>query len=151
LNVGDDYVLELRNGTQQQAQADGRFSEIRFTSYNVSVESLAQQVAWIDELAETDSIGLVRRAMETGWTPDIVKRLLDRSTEGLRVLGMALLVLAMAGFPSGNRTRTKVPLEAVVMLLAFGERGISAYSPLGTGTGALMLIAIGGVILTIRL
>lgn len=152
LGVGDDYVLELHDGTLQYLEADGRYSEIRFTRYDVSVNSLAQQTMHVDRLAETDSFGLIAMAMgPAGWTPDIVKRLLDRSAEALRVLGLVLLVLAMAGFPSGNRMRIKLPLEAIVMLVAFGERGVSAYSPLGTGTGAIVLMLAAGAALAWRL
>ncbi len=151
VSVGEDYVLELHDGTLQHTEADGRYSEIRFSRYDVSVESLAQQVAQIDVLSETDSFGLIAQALESGWSPEIVKRLLDRSAEGLRVLGLVLLVVALAGFPSGNRMRIKLPLEAIVMLVAFGERGISAYSPLGNGTGAIMLILAGSIILAVRL
>ncbi|MNL36044.1 hypothetical protein D3C87_1581100 [compost metagenome] len=61
-----------------------------------------------------------------------------------------LLVVAIAGFPSGNRTRLKLPLEAIVMVLAFGERGISAYSPLGSGTGAIILIVLAVTVLAVR-
>lgn len=151
VSVGEDYVLELRDGTLQHTEADGRYSEIRFSRYDVSVESLAQQVAYVDVLSETDSFALIAQAFETGWSPEIVKRLLDRSAEGLRVLGLVLLVVALAGFPSGNRMRIRLPLEAFVMLVAFGERGISAYSPLGSGTGAILLILAGGTILLFRL
>ena len=152
LGVDDDYVLELYDGTLQYLEADGRYSEIRFDRYDVSVDSLAQQTLYVDELAVMDSFGLIARAMcPTGWTPDIVKRLLDRSAEALRVLGLVLLVLAMAGFPSGNRMRIKLPLEALVMLVAFGERGVSAYSPLGSGTGAIALIVVASVMLAWRL
>jgi lipopolysaccharide export system permease protein len=59
-------------------------------------------------------------------------------------------VVAVAGFPSGNRTRIKLPLEALVMLIAFGERGLSAYSPLGTGTGAIVLILMAVAVLAYR-
>lgn len=151
VSVGEDYVLELRDGTLQHTEADGRYSEIRFSRYDVSVESLAQQVAYVDVLSETDSFGLIAQGLGSGWTPDIVKRLLDRSAEGLRVIGLVLLVVAVAGFPSGNRMRIKLPLEALVMLVAFGERGISAYSPLGAGTGAIALIVVGSLILAVRL
>jgi lipopolysaccharide export system permease protein len=149
--VGDDYVLELNDGKLQYLEADGRYSEIRFGRYDVSVDSLAQQTLYVDELAEMDSFALVARGMETGWKPAIVKRLLDRSAEALRVLGLMLLVLGLAGFPSGNRTGFKLPLEAVVLLLAFGERGVSAYSPLGSGTGAIVLIVVSILVLAVRL
>jgi lipopolysaccharide export system permease protein len=152
LGVDDDYVLELHEGTLQYLEADGRYSEIRFDRYDVSVNSLAQQTLHVDELAEMNSFSLIERAMgPAGWTPDIVKRLLDRGAEALRVLGLTLLVLAIAGFPSGNRMRIKLPLEAIVMLVAFGERGVSAYSPLGSGTGAIALIIVASAMLAWRL
>lgn len=152
MGVDDDYVLQLRDGTLQYLESDGRYSEIRFTRYDVSVESLSQQTLRVDELAEMNSFSLIDRALnETGWTPAIVKRLLDRSAEALRVLGLVLLVVAMAGFPSGNRLRIKLPLEAIVMLVAFGERGLSAYSPLGSATGAIVLILAAAFVLAMRL
>jgi lipopolysaccharide export system permease protein len=76
--------------------------------------------------------------------------LANRMAEGLRVIGMAMMVLALMGFPSGRRARIVVPMEAGVLLIAFGERGISAYSPLGTATGALAMIVIAGIALLIR-
>lgn len=151
LGVGDDYVLELRDGTLQYSESDGRYSEIRFTRYDVSVESLAQQTLRVDRLAEMDSFALIEEGLRDGWGRNIVQRLLDRSAEALRVLGLVLLVVAIAGFPSGNRMRIKLPLEAIVMLLAFGERGISAYSPLGSGTGAIVLILLAIGFLALRL
>ena len=100
----------------------------------------------------TCAAGLIQMAMgERGWQDGIAKRLMDRSAEALRVLGLVLLVVSVAGFPSGNRTRIKLPLEALVMLVAFGERGLSAYSPLGSGTGALVLIVLAVGVLAYRL
>lgn len=149
--VGEDYVLELNNGTLQYLEADGRYSEIRFARYDVSVESLAQQAFAVDALGEMDSFALVAQGMESGWDPAISKRLLDRTAEALRVVGLVLLVVGLAGFPSGNRTRIKLPLEALVMLVAFSERGLSAYSPLGSGTGAIVLTIVALVVLAVRL
>ncbi|NGP18973.1 hypothetical protein [Devosia aurantiaca] len=80
-----------------------------------------------------------------------IRHLLNRGAEALRVIGMCLLVLAVAGFPSGNRTRTKLPLEPLIVVVAFLERGISAYSPLGSGTGAVLLIVIAVALLAYRL
>lgn len=149
----ENYILELRDGTMQYLSRDGRYSEIKFSRYDISVESLSQPAAgWMDPLAERSSVDLIAAAMVSGeWTAAVVKRLLDRSAEALRVVGLCLLVLAMAGFPSGRRTRIKLPMEAVVMLLAFGERGISAYSPFGTGTGAILLILAAVAILCVRM
>lgn len=148
---GDGYVLELRNGTLQYAQSGGRFSQISFVRYDVSVDQFSQPVGATNPLMEKDSITLVREAMASGeWSQPVLVLLSNRMAEGLRVIGMAMMVLAIMGFPSGRRTRFNVPMEAVVLLIAFGERGISAYSPIGTATGALLLIIGGGTALLWR-
>ncbi|MBJ3785351.1 LptF/LptG family permease [Devosia sediminis] len=149
--VGDDYVLELSNGTLQYLEIDGRYSEIRFARYDVSVDSLAQAALYVDEMAQMDSFALIARGMSVGWEPALVQRLFDRTAEALRVVGLVLLVVGLAGFPSGNRTRIKLPLEALVLLVAFGERGLSAYSPLGNGTGAIALIIVAVAVLAVRM
>jgi lipopolysaccharide export system permease protein len=152
VGVGEDYVLELRDGALQYVEADGRYSEIRFARYDVNVEALAGQTVGGDYVRETDSFTLVAGALSSGhWEPYVVTTLMNRLAEALRVIGLCMLVLAMAAFPSGNRLRIKLPLEAIVMLVAFAERGLSAYSPLGSGTGAIVLIVLASVALAIRL
>lgn len=149
---GENYVLELRNGTLQYVQEDGRYSEVRFNRYDISVESLSQPFAFGEPLAERDSFELIGQAMASGHLePAVVQRLLDRSAEALRVIGICLFTLAIAAFPSGRRARIALPLEAVVMLVAFAERGIGTYSPLGVGTGAILLILASGGALAYRL
>ncbi|WEJ57428.1 LptF/LptG family permease [Devosia sp. FJ2-5-3] len=149
---GQNYVLELRNGSLQYVQEDGRYSEVRFTRYDLSVDSLSQPLAFGDSLAERDSFELLSEAAATGQLSEpAMQRLLDRSAEALRVIAICLFALAIAAFPSGRRARIPVPLEAVVMLVAFGERGIGTYSPLGVGTGAVVLIVLSGGILAYRL
>ena len=148
---GESYVLELRNGTLQYTQANGRFSEISFARYDLSVDRLSQPLAQIDPMLEKDSLALVVEAVASGtWSEALLRLLANRMAEGLRVVGMAMTVLAIMGFPSGRRTRFNVPMEAVVLLIAFGERGLSAYSPLGTATGALLMIVVAGAALLIR-
>lgn len=149
---GTNYVLELRNGSLQYVQADGRFSEITFVRYDISVDQLSQSIGSINPMLERDSLTLVSEAMQRGdWNHELLILLANRMAEGLRVVGMAMMVLAIAGFPSGKRTRFNVPMEAVVLLIAFGERGLSAYSPLGTATGALLMILCAGVALWVRI
>lgn len=149
---GENYVLELRNGSLQYVQDDGRYSEVRFTRYDLSVDSLSQPLIIGDSLAERDSFDLIAKAMATGQLEQpVLQRLLDRSAEALRVIGICLFVLAIAAFPSGRRARIPVPLEAVVMLVAFCERGIGTYSPLGVGTGSALLILLSGGVLAYRL
>lgn len=148
---GHSYILELHDGVLQYTEGDGRYSEIRFSRYDLNVENLAQPGAAGDLLAQRDSFDLAAEALRTGTLSDAVRgRLFERSVEGLRVVGIVLLGLAMAAFPSGRRTRARLPLEAVVMLVAFAERGIGAYSPTGSATGALLLTLGGLAVLVAR-
>jgi len=39
----------------------------------------------------------------------------------------------------------------MVLLVAFAERGVGTYSPLGIGTGSVLLIIFSGLVLTFRL
>jgi len=150
--LGEDYILQLEDGVLQYAAADGRYSEIRFARYDINVESLSQQESYLDPLASQNSFEIIGRALASGeWPQEVIRPLLNRSAEALRVIGLCLFVLAIAGFPSGRRTRFRLPLEAVVMVVAFIERGIGSYSPLGVGTGAVLLIGVSGIVLAARL
>lgn len=147
---GQSYVLELRNGSLQYS-GNGRFSEVTFARYDVNVDQLSQPVGQANPMLERDSVSLVAEAISTGdWDQGLLMLLANRGAEGLRVVGMAMMVLVLLGFPSGRRARVPVPMEAGVLLIAFGERGLSAYSPLGTATGALIMIVIAGGALLVR-
>jgi lipopolysaccharide export system permease protein len=148
---GSNYVLQLRDGTLQYSEQDGRFSEISFGRYDLNVDRLSQPLAQSDPLAEQDSLQLISTAMASGeWSPAITSRLLTRMNEAWGVISICVLVLALGGFPSGRRTRIALPMEVVVMLLAFAERGISSYSPLGPATGALLMMLVAASIIVVR-
>ena len=148
---GENYVLELQNGALQYRHPDGRFSEIRFARYDLNVDRLSQPLANPDPLLETDSATMIAEAIQSGsWPPKVLNTLGTRFAEALRVIGICLLVLAISGFPSGRRSRIPVPMEAVVLLLAFVERGISAYSPAGIATGSVIMILAALALLAIR-
>jgi len=148
---GQTYMLELRNGSLQYNSDTGRFSEITFGRYDINVDQLSQPIGRTNPMLERDTPSLVAEAMATGrWRPALLTLLANRMAEGLRVIGMAMMVLAMMGFPSGRRARIPVPMEAGVLLIAFSERGLSAYSPLGMATGALAMIVVSGIALLVR-
>jgi lipopolysaccharide export system permease protein len=149
---GENYVVELRNGSLQNTEPDGRFSEITFGRYDLSVERLSQPIGEPDPAYEKDSATLIGEALTSGtWSNSLTTILTNRAAEGLRMIGICMVVLAISGFPSGRRSRFNVPLEAVVLLITFGERGLSAYSPLGPSTGALIMIVAGGLALIVKL
>lgn len=148
---GETYVLELQNGVLQYMESDGRYSEIKFGRYFLNVESLAQPAASVNKLLQIDSLTLFRETAESGeWSDKIIMTLVNRMAEGLRVVGIGVVVLAMTAFPSGKRARLAVPMEATLLLLAFAERGLGAYSPWGAATGGLAMIVIGGIALLLR-
>lgn len=145
---GENYTIELHDGVLQYTEANGRFSEVSFARYDINVDLLTAQTGNSDTMYDTDSVTLVTAATASDdWSDELKSLLATRMAEGLRVIGICMMVLAMAGFPSGNRARIAVPMEAVVLLIAFAERGVSAYSPFGTATGAILLIVISGALL----
>ncbi|MBU1304146.1 MAG: LptF/LptG family permease [Alphaproteobacteria bacterium] len=149
---GTNYVLELRDGSLQNTEPSGRFSEITFARYDVGVDQFSQSIAESDPMYRTDSLTLIVQALsQDGWTGPVVELLSNRAAEGLRVIGICILVLGMTGFPSGRRSRLNIPFEAVVLLIAFSERGLSAYSPMGAATGALMMIGVGAIVLAYKI
>jgi lipopolysaccharide export system permease protein len=148
---GENYIIRLRDGRLQHTEHNGRFSEISFERYDINVDLLTQDTSTSDPIYETNSVSLVQQALVTGeWPPKLANLLFSRMIEGLRVIGICMAVLAMAGFPTGRRSRIAVPLEAIVLLLAFAERGVSAYSPLGSSTGAFVIIVISALVLAQR-
>lgn len=148
---GENYIIELRDGSLQYTEANGRFSEISFARYDLNVDLLTQEPNTANPIYETNSVTLVQNAMASGtWSSELTSMLYRRMAEGLRVIGISMMVLAMAGFPGGQRRSRALPMEAVVLVLAFAERGITAYSPLGAATGAGLLILISGAILIYR-
>jgi lipopolysaccharide export system permease protein len=147
------YVLQMQDGSVQYMTGDLRFSEIKFSRYDLAVELLTQERSIKDN---SNSIVLLQTALQTGvWSEETIKDLVERSGEGLRIIGMCLLVAAIAAFPSGRR-RSGMPLELLVLVIAFADRGLSTYAPEWLGairpaTGALAMIVVGALVLAVRL
>ncbi|MEP7241186.1 MAG: hypothetical protein ABI697_09910, partial [Devosia sp.] len=67
-----------------------------------------------------------------------------------------IFVTAIAAFPFGDRRRVlDLPIELVILFVAFLERGVTTFLPGGSsldiGIGSLLLFATGVVILVVRL
>lgn len=150
------YVLQLINGTIQYRTKEGRFSEISFNRYDIALERLTGAQDEEKHGGSYSSLSILADYMETGeWTRDMLKDLIGRTIEGLRVVALCLFVTAIAAFPSGRRKDPKLPIELTVLLVAFVERGISTYPPssglLAPATGCVALIAVSLVILILRM
>ncbi|HEY4201466.1 MAG TPA: LptF/LptG family permease [Devosiaceae bacterium] len=148
------YVLNLRDGYLQYLSDGNEFSQVSFASYNLGLERLTQPADDRNGLKESNSLELIREALTTGiWDKQAVSLLATRAAEGLRIVGMSILVAGLAGFPSGRRRRRGLPLELTVLVAAFGERLVTAYTPgpIAPFAGALVMLAIGILLLLYKL
>lgn len=151
----DGYVLQLRDGSLQSRGPGERFSEIKFGQYHVNVDRFTQTTATPDPVSITDSVTLVRDALAAGEiAPRTLRKLTERMGEGLRVIGICLMVLAISAFPSGRRQRLPLPMEVVVLVIAFVDLAVSSYGlfgpQVGSVAGSLLMIASGAVALAVR-
>jgi lipopolysaccharide export system permease protein len=106
-------------------------------------------------IGNLDSVTLVNQAMAGGgFTYDVIADLSERTAEGLRVIGMCLLITGLAAFPSGRR-RGMVPMELAVLIITFIDRSLSTYAPEWMGpyrstVGADLMIGAGLLLLAWR-
>ncbi len=147
------YVLQLSNGVVQYRTAEGKLSEIAFDRYDLAFERLTGDSDTGERLAQT-SFDIVAEASADGWTDARLRRLTDRTLEGLRALSICLFVFAIAGFPSGRRSEPRLPIEVTVLGASFFERVLAIYAP-GDGwlaplTGFVALSGISLAILVLR-
>src|SRR5690606_4824296 len=103
-----------------------------------------------------NSIDLIGNALATGRFDNAVLRQLgNRFGEALRVIAICLLVGVLAAFPHGRRGGNEVPIEIVVILAAFIERGFtvsfSLPTPLLPFSGPVVLILVCLLVLAWRM
>jgi lipopolysaccharide export system permease protein len=140
------YVLNLHDGYLQYVTDDNRFSQVSFNAYTLGLDKLTQPADSGNGLAELNSIALVEKQVADGqWSAEAVELLTKRAAEGLRIIGMCFFVAGLAGFPSGKRMRRGLPLEVTVLLVAFAERIVTAYTPgpAAPFAGAVLMLVAG--------
>ncbi|HVX80628.1 MAG TPA: LptF/LptG family permease [Devosiaceae bacterium] len=151
----DGYVIELHDGTLQYFSAAGAFSEISFKKYNVGLKKLTEQVENRDNLAESTSWDLFNQAQAAGgWSMDVLKRLMQRCSEGLRAIAMVVFIAALTIFPHARRGRARFPLELVPLIVAYADKTITGSfgGPLlGYFAGPIVVLGLGLLILLLRL
>ncbi len=150
------YVIQLKNGTIQFRTADGQFSEISFSRYDMALERFTGDSDRGVRRGDNSSISLVSQAIESGeWSPETLGDLIRRSVEGLRVLALCAFVAAVTAFPSGRRREPILPIELVVLGVGFAERGISNFLPveglMAPATGSIVLLCLSLIVLIFRL
>ena len=149
------YVLQLINGQIQYMTDTFQFSQVAFERYDLALERLTGQADYRDTLAERNSYELIAEGISTGiWNADVVSILGKRLGEILRVIAICAFVTVLAAFPHGRRGR-EMPLELVVLGVAFLERGVGSIPSIagqyGALAGASILLAVSAIALLYRL
>jgi lipopolysaccharide export system permease protein len=152
---GEGYVLRLTDGAIQYMSDDLQFSEISFSRYDLAVGNLTEAAQPGRGQDGTTSIEFIADAVATGEIEPHVRHVISaRVGEGVRVIALCLLVVALAFFPSGRRGGGQVPLEIVVLGAAFAERALLAnlpkVDPIFASWGSVALIAGSLLVLFVR-
>lgn len=150
------YVLRMKQGSIEQMSAGSHLSEITFARYDLPLDQLTSASTASAGSSQQTSLALIRDAIASGvWSQDTVDTLMRRSAEPLRVIAICLLVAALAGFPSGARRASPVPIELTVLGAAFVERGLGSFVPFppafGPAPGAAILTLVAAAIMLVRL
>jgi lipopolysaccharide export system permease protein len=145
------YILQLTNGEIRYIDANGGFSEVSFNRYDLSLTLFGEGV----EGGARTSLSFINEALSTGDWSKATPVLIERTSDGIRVIGICALIAALAMFPGTGRRRFSVPLELVALGLAFIERGVSAtlqpVSVLAPMSGSVGLIIAAALIFLMRL
>lgn len=151
----EGYVLQLMDGAIQYMSDDFQFSQVAFERYDLAMDRLTGPTDAPATLEEKNSLELVNIALASGqWSPEILRILVKRLGEGLRVVAICLFVAALAAFPHGRRSGD-VPIELLVLGAAFLERGVASLPQIsesyGTLAGTWTLLIASGIALLYRL
>ena len=149
------YVLRLEDGAIQYHGADNQFSEISFARYDLALERLTGDSGHRNVIGESNSVTLVAAMLESGeWSGARAHELGERFSEAVRLVALTLFVTAIASLPHGRRSGREVPLEILVLVAAFLERGVTLnWHPAWLGmpaSGAILLLAGALVVLAFR-
>lgn len=136
----EGYQLILNDGAIQYENAERTgLSQIRFAQYHISLASLIEAAAENRGVEQADSFELVNAILsgEVRNPRAAFATLHSRLADTLRAFALCALAAALCAFPDGKRGGRRVPMELVILLVAFGEQAISAFS----GGGANHYIA----------
>ncbi len=126
----DGFQISLSNGRFQIIPKGGKYSEVAFSRYDLSVNELIKEPKPQNPKDNRNTWQIVQAAIAAGkMTPSIVNQLAQRMAEGVRVIGISLLIASLVAFPHARRKRELFPSELGVLALAFAERFLSNGAP----------------------
>ncbi len=123
------YQLILNNGAIQYESAERLgMSQIEFGQYHISLSSLIDAATARQGDAQIDSFTLLTRIAAGEAQPSTISLLHERFADTLRTFAMCAIAAIMCAYPSGARNRRRFPVELTILLVAFCEQAISAFS-----------------------
>lgn len=125
----DGYQLILNDGAiQYEGAGRSGLSQIRFAQYHISLASLLEAGSTTRGLEQADTASILA-AVAAGEEGESAMRLVhQRMADTLRALAICALAAALCAYPDGGRGRRRIPVELVILLVAFAEQAISAFS-----------------------
>src|SRR5690606_26993545 len=95
--------------------------------YDLAVERLTSATGAVNSAEGKITPDLIAEAFASGTLDsEAAFQIGERMGQGFRVLAICLLVAALAAFPNGSRNATEVPIEVIVLAVAFLERALTA-------------------------
>ncbi|VAW15913.1 hypothetical protein MNBD_ALPHA12-974 [hydrothermal vent metagenome] len=120
------FQISLSNGKFQIMPKDAKYSQVAFSRYDLSINDLIKDPKPQNPKDNRDTWQLVNAAIAAGEiSPSLAKQLAQRMAEGVRVIGISMLIAALVAFPHARRRREIFPIELGVLALAFAERFLS--------------------------
>ncbi|MDB5507191.1 MAG: LptF/LptG family permease [Devosia sp.] len=136
------YVLRLSEGRLQYSSNGITLSEVEFGQYDIAFDRLAGAAEAVDPITEMLAPELIATAAGGDLALRAQAEIVERLAQGLKVFALCLLVLAVAGFPTGKRSRWRLPLEVGVLLVALVETAAGLLIPLPPFIGPLLFPAV---------
>lgn len=143
------YQLILNDGSIQYESRDATgISHIQFVQYHISLSTLIEESSPNRGLDQLSTPRLFELIADKNFKDSRTAYYLlhGRFADGLRALALALFVTAACAFPSGRRRDSKIPMELVVLIVAFGEQVLSGFMK---GTAAFYAVPSVIIILSI--
>lgn len=141
------YQLILNNGAIQYESSGRRgLSQIGFAQYHVSLASLLDATEATRGPEQIDSFTLLAQIASGEQGARATRIVNERFADTLRTLAICALGAALCAYPDGGRGKRRIPVELVVLLIAFAEQAVSAFSGGGERNFIAPMVILAGAI-----
>lgn len=138
------FQLILHDGAiQYESAQNAGLSQIRFGQYHISLTNLVQSARPDTGIDQIDTPTLLANIGDGTRNPERAMRAIHgRLADGLRAIAFCALAVSLMAFPHGRRGGFRLPMELVILVIAFAEQAISAFM----GGGAAHYLAPGTIL-----